>query len=168
MKIRSVSSSVIFITIITCAIQTSAVQQPTERVIRRLPVEENEPLVITDTKVNGQSITFGQKFTANDDWIKSLVVVAKNKSDKRILFAELDLFFHRPTASKDQLALFDLLFYGSHPLLTRSPTPDERLVGIAPGETTEIAFSVRKFDDLQQFLTSVGFSQSIEKVDLRI
>jgi hypothetical protein len=84
-----------------------ATQETKERIVSRLPVEKTEPLTITDVRVNGQSIAFGQKFTANDEWIKSLVFVVKNTSDKRILFASIDLFFSRPDSSN---AMFDIFF----------------------------------------------------------
>jgi len=152
MKTRRLSQGVTLMTLIASTLYAQAAPQTQERTIRRLPIERNEPLAITDTKVNGRSVSFDQKFVANDDWIRSLVISVKNKSDKLILFAELDLFFPRPTNSKNQLAMFNLLFYGNHPLLTRPPTPDERLAGIAPGETVEIGFSVQNFVGLQQFL----------------
>jgi hypothetical protein len=164
MKRRWGSSSVIFMALIICAIQASAVQQPKERVIRRLPVEQNEPLAVTDIKVNDQSVSFDKKFSADDEWLRSLVVSIKNKSDKRILFTSIQLQFPRPPGSRDQMSV-DNIFYGSWAL--QMPNPEERSIGIAPGEAVEIRLSVQQFVDLWNFLTATGFPH-IERVDMRI
>ncbi len=168
MKIRTVASGVTLIALIVCTSYTSAAQQTKERVIKRLPVEQNEPLAITDIKVNGQSVSFDAKFFADDDWMRTLVFSIKNKSDKRILFVNLDLFFDRPQSSKDPGAMFDLLSYGNWALQRRPPTAGEQLVGIAPGETGEIGFSVQRFVDLTRFLIDAGFPPSVGKVDMRL
>lgn len=167
MKIRTVASGFTLIALVVCTSYTSAAQQTTERVIRRLPVEQNEPLAITDIKVNGQSVSFDKKFVADDDWMRSLVVAVKNKSDKRILFASIRLDFPRPAGSQDKMSIYDI-FNGNSGLQMRPPTPEERLVGIPPGESVEIRLSVQQFVELRNFLTATRFPRSIERVDMSI
>ena len=168
MKIRpmllSMSAIILFASFLFVA---NATQQSKERLINQMPVEQNEPLTITDLKVNAQSVSFDQRFAADDDWLKSLVVKVKNKSDKRVLFVSIELLFPRRQGSKDQGAMFDV-FYGNRALQDRQPTASEQLIGIAPGETTEIGFSVQKFVDLTSFLKATNFPQSIEKINLRL
>lgn len=164
MKIRRVSWSITLIALIAGSLPANA-QQLRESVIRRMPFEQNEPLAITDIKVNGQSVSFDKKFVADDDWMRTLVFSIKNKSDKRILFVNLDLFFTRP-GSKGRDATFNLLRYGNWALQRRRPTSDEQLIGIAPGQTEELGFSVQRFTDLTRFLTDTGFPQSVERVDV--
>src|SRR5882762_7401491 len=110
MKTRSLRLKILTLFLITCAFQTSVAQQPTELIIRRLPVEENEPIAITDIKVNGQSISLDKKFVADDDWLRSLVFVVKNKSDKLILYASIRLQFPRPEGSPGIPAFYDMSY----------------------------------------------------------
>jgi hypothetical protein len=167
MKIRWVSSGVALIALIAGAAYSTAPQQPQERVIKRMPVEQNEPLAITDIKIDGRSVSFGQKFVADDDWMRTLVFSIKNISDKRILFVNLDLFFTRPPGSKDQMAMFNLLGYGNWALQRRPPTEEERLKGIAAGETVQVELSNQRFDDLKRFLTDVRYP-NVTQVDVKL
>ena len=147
-------------------IAVSAVQQQ-ERLLHRLPVEQGEPIVIIDIKVNSQNVSFDEKFVAGDDWMKGLVFTVKNRSDKRILFVSLGLRFPRPPGSQDKISISDIP-YGNDELLARSPTPDERLVGIAPGQTVDMQLTPQRFDDVRQFLAATGYPSSTDRVDLKI
>jgi hypothetical protein len=168
MKIRSMLLSLSAVVLFTSvSIASTAVQQSRERLIRRLPVEQNEPIAITDIKVNDRSVSFDKRFSADDEWLRSLVFSVKNKSDKLILYAAIDLQFPRPADSQDRMALH-YMAYGNGALQTRKPTSQETLVGISPGETVEIRLSVQQFVALRDFLTAIKYSSSIEKVDLRI
>jgi len=167
MKTRSLSLRILIVTLIACAFQTSVAQQPTERLIRRLPVEENEPIAITDIKVNGQSISLDKKFVEDDDWLRSLVFSVKNKSDKLILYASIRLQFPRPAGSRDIPDIYDMA-YGNSALQTRLPTSQEMLVGASPGETFEIRLFDQQFIGLREFLTATHYPPSIEKVDLSL
>jgi len=142
-------------------------QQLRERVIQRVSVEKDEPLTITDVRVNSKSISLGRKFGAVDDWMRSLVISVKNKSERKILFASLRLSFPRPAGSKDPLSIYDVS-HGNDQLMTRQPTPSERLVGIMPGSTVELGLSVQDLVSLQDFLTGTGYPSGVEKVDLSI
>lgn len=168
MKIRpmlfALGAIILFTSLLTVA---NATQQSKERLIQRLPVEENEPIAITDIKVNDRSVSLDKRFNADDEWLRSLVISVKNKSDKRILFASLQLQFPRPEDSKARFSIFEM-FHGNWSLRMRPPAPEERLVGIAPGETVEIQLSPQGFVDLRQLLTGTNYPASIEKVDLRI
>lgn len=147
-------------------IAVSAVQKP-ERLLHRLQVEPGEPIVITDIKVNGQSVTFDQKFVAGDDWMKSLVFSIKNRSDKLILLVSLQLQFPRPPGSSEKISLGDV-FYGNPELLARKPTSDERSLGIAPGQTESIQLTQDRFEAFRSMLSATGYPSSIEKVNFKI
>jgi hypothetical protein len=166
MKIRTVASGVTLIALITCFSYTSVAQQTKERVIRRLPVEQNEPLGITDAKVNGLSVSFDKTFLGDDDWISTIVISVKNTSHKRILFASIQLQFPRRDP-KDRFFVFEM-FQGNWSLQGRAPTPDERLIGIAPGETAGIQFSNEQFSGLRKFLAETHYPSSVERLDIRV
>lgn len=166
MKIRILIASVALIAF-AGSFRTSPAQQSQERLIHRLPIEQNEPLEITDIKVNGQSVSFDKKFMAGDDWLRTLVVSIKNKSDKLILFASIQLQFRRALESKERLSVSDMST-GNAALMMRTPTPNEKLIGIPAGETADIQVSVQEFVELREFLNATGYPASIQKMDLRI
>jgi hypothetical protein len=145
----------------------SALPQQKERLLHRLPVEKGEPIVITDIKVNGKSISFDQEFEADDDWIKNLVFSVKNRSDKRILHMSFMLWFPRPPGLQG-IGSVSRLFYGDPDLPIRKPTPQERLIGIAPGEAANVKFTLEQFEGLRSFLAATGYSVSIERVEFNI
>lgn len=142
-------------------------QEPQVRTINRLPIERKEPLSIVKVEVNGQSVSVGKGFVSDDDWLRSLVISVKNKSDKLILFASIQLQFPRATRSQDRFSIADMS-HGNWALPMRPPTEDERQVGIPPGETVEVRLSVQEFVDLRKFLTATGYPAKTEKVDFRI
>jgi len=167
MKIRTATSGVTLIILVLCASYTTATQQATERVIRRLPVEANEPIAITEIKVNDRSVSFDKKFNADDEWLRSLVVTIKNKSDKLILFASIRLQFPRTTDSRDRISIYDVS-HGNVGLRSQRPTAEERLVGIAPGETAVLQLSGQQVVSLREFLTATQYPASIETVNLSL
>ena len=145
----------------------SLAQPSQERLIHRMPIEQNEPVEITEIKVNGQSVSFDKKFMADDDWLRTLVVSIKNKSDKLILFASIQLQFPRPPESKERFSVSDMST-GNAALWVRAPTPDEKLIGIRTGEMADIQISAQDFVGLREFLNATNYPASIENVDLRI
>ncbi|HXI25313.1 MAG TPA: hypothetical protein VNG71_15725 [Pyrinomonadaceae bacterium] len=147
--------------------KTASQQPQKERLLHRLPVLRGEPIVITDIKVGGKSISFEQKFIADDDWLKGLVVSVKNRSDKRILLTKLEFFFPPPPGSQSLLSVFHLS-YGNYALLWgHTPTAAERLVGIGPGEAADIACVGQQYENFRRFFADIGHP-SLDKVDLRL
>lgn len=144
----------------------SAVQQQ-ERLLHRLPVERGEPIVITDIRVNGQQVSFDEKFVGGDDWLKSVVFSVKNRSNKPILLVSLWLQFPRPPGSSEKISLGDV-FYGNPELLTRKPTSHERSIGIVPGQTQDIQLTPERFEAFQSLLSATGYPSSIETVNFKI
>ena|ERR1041385_260103 len=166
MKTRLMLSVAVF-AFIACLFHSTAAQPAQERVIRRLPIEKNEPIEIIDIRVNGQSVSLDKKFTADDEWLSSLVFAVKNRSDKRILFASIRLQFPRPIGAPGNPAIYDMS-YGNWALQTRIPNSDERSVGLQPGETATIRLTARRFADLKDFLSMAHYPYSIDLVELSI
>jgi len=53
---------------------------------------EIDPLEIMDIAVDGKSITIGQSFAADDEWLKNLTVRVKNVSSLTVSSVQMDLF----------------------------------------------------------------------------
>jgi hypothetical protein len=143
-----------------------ALQQSNERLVHRLSVEQGAPIVITSMKVNGQSISFDEKFDAPDDWLRGLVISVKNRSDKMILLVSLSFQFPRSPGSSERFSVAEML-YGDEDFRTRKPTSEERLVGVAPGHTVDIKLTSKQFEFWQSFLSETGYPSSIKTVNFR-
>lgn len=143
-----------------------AFQEQQLRILKRLPFSRSEPIVITGVKVNGQAVLFDQNFAADDDWIKTLVVSVKNRSDKRILYFSTDLFLPPVPGTQSQASVFNLS-YGNYGLLWgHAPSPAERLVGLAPGESIDIGLTGRQLENFRKFFEAIG-RPKLEKVSLQ-
>jgi hypothetical protein len=164
MKIRLVF---LVVAMFVACIAHSAAAQPSERIIKRLPVEKSSPIEITDVKVEGQSVSFDKAFMAGDDWLRGLVISIRNKSDKVILFASLRLQFPRPAGSEERISVYNL-YWGNWGLQIQPRKPGEQLVVMKPGDSDEIKLSAQQFTDLRDFLSMTHYPFSIERVDLSI
>jgi len=120
-----------------------------------------------DFAINGQRVSFDEKFVGDDDWLKSVVFSVKNRSDKPILLVSLWLQFPRPPGSSEKISLGDV-FYGNPELLTRKPTSQERSIGIVPGQTQDIQLTPERFEAFQSLLSATGYPSSIETVNFKI
>lgn len=62
----------------------------------RLPREKNEPIRIRAVKVKGRKLRSNENFFSNGDWLDDLTITIENRTNKRILFASIDLIFSAP------------------------------------------------------------------------
>lgn len=139
---------------------------PTNRVIKRLPVEDDEPIALTKIKVKNELIRFDKPFPADDSWLGDLVFTVKNTSERRILFLSVQLQFPHP-AIQGKIAVDDIS-YGNSSLLSQLPKADDRLVGLAPGESVELEVTEQKFLDLSHLLRQTGYAGPVDEVRVRI
>src|SRR4051812_5097274 len=73
--------------IITLSLPLLVYGQQSERVVDWLPIRiklNDRALEITDIRVEGKSITAGQPFAANDDWLETLTFRVRNISGKTV------------------------------------------------------------------------------------
>lgn len=73
-----------------------------------------------------EPITIGQSFTADDDWLKSIVFRVRNLSGQQLAAIQLTLILPQ----MDQASPDVIYCYGC--------APEEKAKGIAPGETVEV------------------------------
>ncbi len=167
MKTRPIISGMVLLMAGLFASYPSGAQAPDERIICRLPFEQNEPVAITEIRVNSESVAFDKRFRATDDWLSKLVISVKNTSDKSILFASIQLQFPGSDSAKGIMSAEDMS-YGNSALQQRLPNPGDSADKIAPGETVEIRLTTDRFVDLRKLLTASGFPESIPSVSMRI
>ena len=139
----------------------------TDRTLRKLPVERNEPVTITKIVVKDQSITTTGKFVGSDDWLSGLKITLKNSSDKPILLATIQLQFPRPYGDEGILVVHDI-FYGKPGLMWRPVDANAKSVILAPGQSIDVHLSATEFNLISRLLTSNGYKGSIEEVAIRI
>lgn len=142
-------------------------KQETYRIVRRLPVEQNEPVTITMVAVKGQTIATNEKFLADDDWLDGLTITLKNSSEKKILLASVQLQFPSSDASKGTIAVDDVS-YGDVTLLERQGKPHEKSETLNPGQSVDLHVSADDFDRISRLVASNGNKGSIDVVALRI
>jgi hypothetical protein len=141
--------------------------QETYRIVRRLALEQNEPVTIRTVTVKGQSISTNEKFLSSDGWLNGLKITVENSSDKKILLASVQLQFPRPDGSKGLLAVYDLSF-GNSALVARSIQPDVNSDILAPRQRIDLQVSASDFDLIARLLAFNGYKGSIEEVAIRI
>lgn len=141
--------------------------QETYRTLRRLPVEQNEPVTITMVAVQGQSIAANEKFLGSDDWLNGLTISLRNTSNKPIRFASIQLQFPRSDGSKGSLAVDDV-FYGNRALLSQPPHSDMKSEMLISGKSVDVQVSANDFDRISRLLALTGYKGSIEEVAIRI
>jgi hypothetical protein len=108
MKTTKNASSLMLGLFVTLFSATSVLSQPKNRVVQWpeiiiTPVNtpgsgysqelaKMEALEIIDIAVGGKSITIGESFAADDEWVKNLTVRVKNVSNLNMSSVQLDLF----------------------------------------------------------------------------
>lgn len=167
MNTRSVFLVLALIALFGSAVGMEAAQEIGARIIQRLPVEKNEPVAITELKLNNRSVSFDKKFVADDEWLRGLVISVKNQSNKVILFASIQLQFPPPSGSPGTMAVDDIS-YGSRRLETELPTPEDIRTGIAPGKTVEMMLSAQQFADINRFLGATGHTHGGDRLHIRV
>lgn len=137
------------------------------RTIARLPIERNEPVRIRAVKVKGVKVIHRQKLVADDDWLSGLTVTIKNRTNKIITFAAIDIQFQRPRGSEGPTAIHTIE-YGNRSLLTRKAGADERSSGIAPGQTVDLALTPHDLGGIRFLLSATGYGSGAERLHLSV
>lgn len=168
-RLRLISIALFMFGLVSVAVAFNATtaQEAKQRVIARMPVEKNEPVEIAEVRVNGQPISFDKEFSADDNWLRSLTVSIKNRSNKTILFASIRLRFPRATGLEEAVSVHDM-FWGDGSLQTQLPNREKQADSLKPGDSNDIKFSAQQFTDLMNFLRGTHYPFSIDHVDLSV
>ena len=111
----------------------------------------NEPVKVTEVRVNGKSIALGHSFLSNEsDWIREVSFKVRNTSTKEISHARFELQF--PLKDTPRQAFFvQPLEYGQ--------TSSKR--SVAPGETFELSVELN-VDLLKQMVRENGVGRYLK------
>lgn len=90
------------------------------------PLDQIDGLEIEDVAVEGKSITIGQGFAANDDWIQTITFRVKNVSGRQFKAVQITLILPEMSTGGPNI----VFCYGCG--------EPEREKGIAPGEEVEL------------------------------
>ncbi|MBI1759943.1 MAG: hypothetical protein HYR56_00765 [Acidobacteria bacterium] len=145
MLTRAICTTLRLICFSLCFTLLVRAQQVPERVLNteRLAPGAIEVLAVSNLQVEGQPVTFGNRFEASDDWAKGLRFEVKNVSDKVITYFELGLQAVAPDGRHPSLRMFS---YGTRP---ETPTvgPARRML---PGEVVQVDYSEKFYRAFQR------------------
>lgn len=141
------------------------VKQLKQRSIGRFPFERAEPLRIRAVKVGANKVKRNEKFVSDNDWLRTLTITVRNVTQKKILFASIDLVFPPALGSSDRLAIAEI-DYGNRALLIRPPSAQE-MFGLAPDQEIDMQLSAIGYDRIRSLLIDAGKSET-QRVDLKV
>jgi hypothetical protein len=140
--------------------------QDKEREIKKMNWPK-EPVKIGKLKAKGAIIALGEKFHAEDDWLKGLTFSVKNTSEKTITYLEIELSFPRDKSAQAEPDAHDRIMYGQYPALpgeTATPHPDQP--PIRPGETVDVV--LKDYDGIRDFLNQTHYPVSIKRLEVSV
>lgn len=138
-------------------------EQSQERLLRKLSWPD-EPVKIKAVKSKDKTIELGKKFSADDDWLKDLVVTVDNTSGKAILFIDIHLLFVKDDDSPEPLWSFGLT-YGRRKLPHKPIHPDAPKP-LLPGETFNLSLHDGEYEEIKRALQDLNYSGGIKRVKL--
>jgi hypothetical protein len=141
--------------------------QGQERSIKKL-FQRNEPIKITKLKAKGRLIRLGEKFVAEDDWLKGLTISVKNTSGKSIVFIEIGIQFPRTAGATQERIAVDTLVYGSQELPLKVNDSPDTSPPIVPGETVDIKLSDEQLGAIKRLLRETNYPAQILRVEMMI
>lgn len=159
------------LTLITFAIlllpTVALTRQAQEREISKI-TNYQEPVKITRIKVKDKSVSYGQKFITDDDWLNGLTLNVKNTSDKPVVHLEIALiFFEGEYADGTRWRFGEDLRYGYDDPPASIPEA-QRVKPILPGESLELVFTQEEYDLLITRLAESNRPKQIKHVKVEI
>lgn len=140
--------------------------QDKEREIKKMNWPK-EPVKIGKLKAKGAIIALGEKFHAEDDWLKGLTFSVKNTSEKTITYLEIELSFPRDKSAQAEPDAHDRIMYGQYPALPgeiATPHPDQP--PLRPGETVDVV--LKDYDGIRDFLNQTHYPVSIKRLEVSV
>lgn len=119
------------------------------------------PLEVVEAKIGDRPIALGEQFDGEADWLKGLKIKVRNKSDKAITWAYIDLTF--PETRLIGPVMLDQVFIGQRSdVKTKNPPLD-----LKPGEELEVSLESH-FDSIKRLIESRSRLDLVNDVDIEV
>ena len=158
-------------------------QQETDRMVYINPQNSMQPVSIEKVTVGELVIQLGVKeigwrdeqrgipFQANDDWLKNMSIVVKNRTDEAIVWAGFKLYFPDSGDGRSSPVMVRTITLGQVPEIDsftshgeKIPSePSKRALLLAPGQTLVIQLS-DYIDEVQSFVEGTLSWSQVKKV----
>lgn len=128
--------------------QNEAPRPRADKYIGKYMIYRNEPVLVTDLKVNGEQHQINRHITAaGEDWLNGLTFRVKNISKKNIVFIYASLIFPETKhILQGKTFAFDLR-YGADPRLEAAPSTEKPL---KPEEAAEFVLRDASYKNLKR------------------
>jgi hypothetical protein len=148
----------------THAVPQEAGLRGKERAVKKAFAPPNEPVEFASLKVKEKAAGLGEKFEAEGDWLRGVTLRIKNRGDRPIVWARLDVTFPETTATGP--VMLHQIFLGSRPDLPQ--TPGVAPLRLMPKETLEVPLA-SEYDQIKALIELRHASvELIHEVDLRL
>lgn len=161
--------SSLFIILFVSLATSGQVTGDQDRIVELLPFR-GEPVKITDIKTKTRVLKAGEKFKGPDDWFKGLTITIKNTSVKPVNYVSALVTFARPREQKEagRIPFGEPLLYGISPIDLKASPASKPAPSIPPGESIEIGFHEKDFDDFKKTLKSLDFPDAITHIEITL
>jgi hypothetical protein len=139
----------------------NAQAQTSKKSIKLAPTLKS-PLKLSELKVAGREIKFGEDFEAETDWIKNLSFKLENISGKRIVFLSVNVNFPETRLTGNMMSY--AVTFGQRPGLPLPTIPNEPLL-LLPNETINVSLD-REKERLSKFVGERQSIETIQKIEL--
>ena len=121
-----------------------------------------EPVQIIALKVPDQKVDFGSRFQAGDDWLRALTISVKNVSDKTVCWINIAIDIN---SESHEQAIRERLLFGRWPSQSTERKGQQIL---RPGESVDIHFPEKNYQELKAFRKEKNYPGSINVVKVSV
>ena len=154
------------VSLVTTLLLAPALAQPSRDRIIKLVSWPREPIKIATIKVRGVRIEPGEKFQAEDDWLRGLTLSVTNISDKPICSINIALDFPR-AENPDPPLREHLIFWCIAP----SPGTSESSAKprpLKPGQSMDIVLNDSRYAELKESLRQTDYPATINRLEIMV
>ncbi|MEW6127376.1 MAG: hypothetical protein AB1757_10080 [Acidobacteriota bacterium] len=140
-------------------------KQP-EKVFERYRTFRPEPVEVIEMKSADKSVSFGEKFAADDDWLKGATFRLKNNFDREIVYLNLYLSF--PETLATGIGMLFTINQGRHPSTQGEYIKNVPPLSLKPGEEITFVLDEARYLNLIKFIETRQSISTINRVKVSI
>lgn len=157
-NIFAAASSLLLTLSIFLSISQNASAQSTGKTIWKITYGD-EPVEISDVKVEGKDISFGKEFSAQSGWLGTLTFNVKNIGNKVINYVGITCLIQYLEARERPMPSFDMkagFYYNAY----RTVDKKNESIHLLPGQSISLQISEKQW---RQFFATVGDIDTIQE-----